>query len=520
MPDDKNLETKSITGLEVFSVGVWNGDSYSEKDLDAMVEAFDKVGFQPPIKAGHAEGQEDEKKARMTFGAPALGYVSRLYRSGKRLLADIIQIPKRFADLIQAGAYKRISSEIYWNFSDEATGNKYPRVLKAIAFLGAEIPALTNLKAIESLYSRNAAGLLFAYDEKGQEYRAYMGPEMIGSHGPKKEKQPVNYRMAEGESAPRCSTCKFYQYGHCALVEGEIEPHYLCDLYEPKTYEKDMWPAVKEYLEKIMSYLKHKDDDEEKIYTIEKRGDKWCLIASDGKSLGCHPTREEAVEQEKAVKANMSKTEPHKEDDMDQKELEKKIADEKAKVEAEFKAKEEALQAKVKEYEAKIAEAEKKAKENSDTEKKELQARLEKMESERKAERFEAWYDSTLRAGKIAPVEKARVKAIHDALPDGAMIVSYAKDDKTEVKEPLWETVKSFIEGRPSLFKTLSRVTQESDSASYDRNSANEIQEEVDRQIKGYMEKHPDVKEYSQAMRVVFKDNPELAEDYNSLPRQ
>ena len=167
-PEAKLLETVDYPGLEIFSEGVFNNDTYSAADLQAMVDAFPLVGFEPTVKAGHPDGQEDEKKARMVFGAPALGYVSRIYVNGKKLIADLKQVPKRFADLIKAGAFKRISAEIYWDYA-----KKWPRVLKSIAFLGADIPALTDLKAIESLYEKNEAGGLYAYDDNGNEYRAY-----------------------------------------------------------------------------------------------------------------------------------------------------------------------------------------------------------------------------------------------------------------------------------------------------------------------------------------------------------
>jgi hypothetical protein len=40
-------------------------------------------------------------------------------------------------------------------------------------------------------------------------------------------------------------------------------------------------------------------------YTIEQRGDEWCVIKeSDGKSMGCHASRSRAVAQQRALYAN------------------------------------------------------------------------------------------------------------------------------------------------------------------------------------------------------------------------
>src|SRR5262249_10110648 len=101
----RDLPTTSIKGLEIFSVGTWNGDKYTHQDLEAMVDAFGEVGFEPPVKAGHENGQEATGTMKRLFGAPALGYVERLYVGGRKLFADIRDIPKRFADLIQKGTY-------------------------------------------------------------------------------------------------------------------------------------------------------------------------------------------------------------------------------------------------------------------------------------------------------------------------------------------------------------------------------------------------------------------------------
>lgn len=161
------LETVSKENVEIFAAGTWNGDKYTVADLQSMVEAFSRCGFQPPIKAGHESGQEADEKTRMrVFGEPALGYVRALRVAGDRLYADLCNIPKRFAKLLDAKAFNRISSEIYWNYKDESSGATYPRVLKAIAFLGAKIPALTSLKAIESLYELTETGGLLAYDNQ------------------------------------------------------------------------------------------------------------------------------------------------------------------------------------------------------------------------------------------------------------------------------------------------------------------------------------------------------------------
>ena len=112
-----------------------------------MVSNFSETGFQPPLKLGHNEEQPE-----MLDGEPALGFVDTIYTEGNKLLANFSSLPKKVYEAIKRGNYKRVSSEIYWNFKNN--GQVLDRVLKAVALLGSEIPAVTNLEAIEGLYAK------------------------------------------------------------------------------------------------------------------------------------------------------------------------------------------------------------------------------------------------------------------------------------------------------------------------------------------------------------------------------
>jgi hypothetical protein len=151
--------TFNLEGVEIFSTGTWNGDKYSNKDLDAMVDNFDETGFQPPLKLGHNEEQPE-----MLDGAPALGYVDKIYTEGSKLLANFVNLPKKVYEAIKRGNYKRVSSEIYWNY--KSNGKSLDRVLKAVALLGSEIPAVTNLESISGLYNKNADFKFYLEKEK------------------------------------------------------------------------------------------------------------------------------------------------------------------------------------------------------------------------------------------------------------------------------------------------------------------------------------------------------------------
>ncbi len=143
-------ETYQIKGVEIFSAGTWNGDEYTQSDLEEIVRAFNEnlVGSPPPLKLGH----DGKQKMLQEDGMPAAGWVQRLYIVGEKLVADFSDIPKKIYELIQAKAYRKVSCELFWNIK---VGEKaYSRMLAAVALLGADSPGVMNLKDIMSLYKK------------------------------------------------------------------------------------------------------------------------------------------------------------------------------------------------------------------------------------------------------------------------------------------------------------------------------------------------------------------------------
>ena len=159
---DEFGETVTIDDVEIFKSGVWNGDKYSDSDLDSLVMNFNKLSdkIKPPVKLGHSEDQDLLKKE----GLPAAGWVSKLKRIGNTVMATLSDVPKKIADLIKRRAYKRVSAEIYPEFSSE--GKRYKTVLRAVALLGGDIPAIESLADIQALYAsdKDAKWYIFTLD--------------------------------------------------------------------------------------------------------------------------------------------------------------------------------------------------------------------------------------------------------------------------------------------------------------------------------------------------------------------
>lgn len=143
------METKDIKDVEIFAVGNWNGDDYTESDLDEMVRAFNEnqSTLKPYLKLGH----DGDQKLLQNDGLPSAGWITKLKRVGEKLVADFSQVPKTIYELIKNGAYKKVSSEIYWDI--KVNGQNYKRFLSGVALLGSDMPAVSNLSDILGLYT-------------------------------------------------------------------------------------------------------------------------------------------------------------------------------------------------------------------------------------------------------------------------------------------------------------------------------------------------------------------------------
>lgn len=112
---------------------------FTDKDFDEIIEVFNenKETFSPHLKLSHSDHQkilkEIFKLKDLEHGEeiPGLGFVKRLHKSGKKLLADFEKIPKVLHETLFSGKFFRsVSPEILRNFRD--TGKM---ALRAVALL-------------------------------------------------------------------------------------------------------------------------------------------------------------------------------------------------------------------------------------------------------------------------------------------------------------------------------------------------------------------------------------------------
>lgn len=125
--------------IHIFKAGTQTASSgativFSEADVLATAAAYDPAVHEAPIVIGHPD-QED----------PAYGWISHLAAQAGSLYATPSQVNTDFAEMVKAGAYKKVSASFY---PPEHPNNPTPGVyaLRHVGFLGAQPPAVKGLK--------------------------------------------------------------------------------------------------------------------------------------------------------------------------------------------------------------------------------------------------------------------------------------------------------------------------------------------------------------------------------------
>ena len=143
-----------LRGREILAAGTWPGSetfTIDEDGLDDLVHSFNalRLSGKVPLKLGHEDA--DIREGTRQF---SLGWVTRIWREGRRLLADM-DVPKKVFDVIQDGYLKFVSVELSKNV--KAFNREIPLVLDAVALLGTDAPAVGILKDLQTLtFARRA----------------------------------------------------------------------------------------------------------------------------------------------------------------------------------------------------------------------------------------------------------------------------------------------------------------------------------------------------------------------------
>lgn len=124
--------------------------SFSESDLAASAAAYDPAIHEAPLVVGHPKTDD-----------PAYGWVRSLQFAESGLSAEPQQVDAEFAEMVNAGRFKKISAAFY---PPDAPTNPVPGVyyLRHVGFLGAQPPAIKGLKQVEFADSGDCVTIEFS----------------------------------------------------------------------------------------------------------------------------------------------------------------------------------------------------------------------------------------------------------------------------------------------------------------------------------------------------------------------
>lgn len=153
------MATTLPPAIEIFRPGRQIDDSglvhvFDGASISGMAAAYDPALREAPLCVGHPESN-----------LPAYGWVKGLsVNKDGRLVMDPHQVEPQFAELVQAGHYKKRSAAFY---PPQHPNNPKPGTwyLRHVAFLGAQPPAVAGLKDIQ--FSESEAGSGFVCFSEG-----------------------------------------------------------------------------------------------------------------------------------------------------------------------------------------------------------------------------------------------------------------------------------------------------------------------------------------------------------------
>lgn len=204
-------EFAELKDVEIFAAGTYyfekeDGTEYSVTYSDADVKAIadntnpliadDK--HSPPGKLGH----DGSQAFAAASGLPAIGWACNLRAKGSKLIADFTDVPALAYKALKKKLYKKISSEIYHDKASMQHFGVNGLTLRAVAFLGADVP---KVKGLAAFLSENAK----AAEELGCEFRAVV-------YGESKQKEVTVAK--KDDAGPLMVPANRHPYG--ALVTG------------------------------------------------------------------------------------------------------------------------------------------------------------------------------------------------------------------------------------------------------------------------------------------------------------
>lgn len=156
-----------LEAVEILQVGALpaRGVAFTKSDLEEIAQNTNQLireGLHhPPGKLGH----DDNQAFAQASGLPATGWVESLSVVGEKLVARLRDVPRILMRAFKERLFRKVSSEVYFEFPHPRTHERMGKVLRAVAFLGADIP---EVKGLADFFGEQRVYSLGDLDKLGQ----------------------------------------------------------------------------------------------------------------------------------------------------------------------------------------------------------------------------------------------------------------------------------------------------------------------------------------------------------------
>ena len=194
----------------IFEIGDYPQGSYTEKDLDEIVESFD-ANDPPHIIVGHSSDYKGQTRI------PSFGIITSIKRIGTRLFATTARFHEKLAEWIREGFYNQRSVEL-------AKTSDGKLKLLALGMLGATPPAVKGLPAMDE--ALNEIAMQFSAERKPTviEFATGISPDAL---------------LNIGEAAIADTMAEIQRY--CGKMTASLSGQFADEDVDPSKVNEEMW---------------------------------------------------------------------------------------------------------------------------------------------------------------------------------------------------------------------------------------------------------------------------------------
>jgi hypothetical protein len=156
------LPTHDFENVAICGVGKWTASdgttvTFTRADLEEMAANEKRM---PHLKAIFKLAHLDPETHQRVTNLFAFGRVKNLKVVGEKLLADIVSVPRKIAQLIKAGTLGQVSAELWTKdrpYFDSMTQKRIANVVTAVGVLGSDRPAVKTVDDMMALFDEGAS---------------------------------------------------------------------------------------------------------------------------------------------------------------------------------------------------------------------------------------------------------------------------------------------------------------------------------------------------------------------------